>query len=105
MSKSRRSPPYKTPVYENIRMERNPNEIKAQPLERKVSNPNERKRGQLMERRSSNAKPTVERKASNPKPTVERKASNPRDLGKAMPNNSKGNRAKVKRNKSTQVLI
>ena len=105
VSKSRRSPPYKTPVYENIRMERNPNEIKAQPLERKVSNPNERKRGQLMERRSSNAKPTVERKTSNPKPTVERKASNPRDLGKAMPNNSKGNRAKVKRNKSTQVLI
>jgi len=102
VSKSRRSPPYKTPVYENIRMERNPNEIKAQPLERKVSNPNERKRGQLMERRSSNAKPTVERKASNPKPTVERKASNPRDLGKALPNNSKGNRAKVKRNKSTQ---
>jgi len=102
VSKSRRSPPYKTPVYENIRMERNPIEIKAQPLERKVSNPNERKRGQFMERRSSNAKQTVERKASNPKPTVERKASNPRDLGKALPNNPKGNRAKVKRNKSTQ---
>jgi len=102
VSKSRRSPPYKTPVYENIRMERNPNEIKVQPLERKVSNPIERKRGQFVERRSSNAKPTVERKVSNPKPTVEKKASNTRDLGKALPNNSKGNRAKVKRNKSTQ---
>ena len=100
VTKSRRSPPCKTPVYENIRVERKPNEIKAQPLERKVSNPNEKKR---VERRSSNAKPNVERKASNPKPTVERKASNPRDLGKALPNNPKGNRAKVKRNKSTQV--
>ena len=54
--------------------------------------------------RSSNAaKPTIERKASNPKPGVERKASNSRDLGKAVVNNPKGNRTKVKRNKSTQV--
>ena len=108
VSKSRRSPPFKTPVYENLRVERNPNEIKAHPLERKVSNPSDRKRGQQSERRSSIAKPTVERKASNPKkPTVERKASNPRDLGKALQpnNNQKGNRAKVKRNKSTQVLF
>jgi len=100
---SRRSPPNKMPVYENIRVERNPSEIKVQPLERKVSNPSERKRGQLMERRGSNSKPSVERKVSNPKPTVERKASNTRDLGKALPNNPKGNsRVKVKRNKSTQ---
>jgi len=103
VSKSRRSPPNKMPVYENIRVERNPNEIKVQPLERKVSNPSERKRGQIMERRGSNAKPTVERKVSNPKPTVERKTSNTRDLGKALPNNTKSNsRVKVKRNKSTQ---
>ena len=77
----------------------NTNEIKAQPLERKVSNPNDKNR------RSSNAaKPTIERKTSNPKPGVERKASNnSRDLGKAVVNNPKGNRTKVKRNKSTQV--
>ena len=96
--KPRRSP--KAPVYENLRVEKslNPNEIKARPLERKVSNPTDKNR------RSSNAaKPTIERKASNPKPGVERKASNSRDLGKAVVNNPKGNRTKVKRNKSTQV--
>ena len=96
--KAKRSP--KAPVYENLRVEKslNPNEIKARPLESKVSNPNNKNR------RSSNAaKPTIERKTSNPKPSVERKASNLRDLGKAVVNNPKGNRTKVKRNKSTQV--
>ena len=106
VTKSRRSPPGKPHVYENVRMERawHVNENKSQPLERKVSNPSERKRGQLIERKGSNAKPAVERKVSNPKPSVERKSSNPRDLGKTFSNNPKGNRAKVKRNKSTQVV-
>ena len=96
--KPRRSP--KAPVYENLRVEKslNPNEIKARPLERKVSNSNDKNR-----RTSNAAKSTIERKTSNPKPGVERKASNSRDLGKAVVNNPKGNRTKVKRNKSTQV--
>ena len=80
--------PLKSPVYQNVKVERKkseverrPSTVKARPLERKASNPKETK-----------ARP------------VERKASNPRDIRKVPTSASvpRSKAGKVRRNKSTQ---
>jgi len=73
--------PMKSPVYQNVQVERRPSDAKARPLERKASNHKETKAR-----------------------LVERKASNPRDIRKvptsaSVPRTKAG---KVRRNKSTQ---